>query len=319
MLIVLSELLREDDLRMPLSQRARDALINLSTAAYEGKHLLAGSRRIFENLQELGLDDEPSNRFKEATAYIADAQTLRSKIPAYIHVQPIGQSPHVEIVSTPSVTGQIVFNVPLDHFADSEQVGRSWLMAEHIHDADSYAAFGQAYAQRFRGFRCALRKADGHGGATPHTFESFAEQDMSVLCIVDSDRHDPTAKLGQTATDALARQETVRARGKVATVHILPCRELENLLPAALVVEALPEDPKHPHRVKVLAQQHRLGKIDFDELKELVKLEQVSATLTRLPARECAKLCFSTHACAALEEVSALVCSFGLASRRGRT
>ena len=319
MLIVLSESLREDDLRMPLSQRARDALINLSTAAYEGKHLLAGSRRIFENLQELGLDDEPSNRFKEATAYIADAQTLRSKIPAYIHVQPIGQSPHVEIVSTPSVTGQIVFNVPLDHFADSEQVGRAWLMAEHIHDVDSYVAFGQAYAQRFRGFHCALRKADGHGGATPHTFESHAKQDMSVLCIVDSDRHDPTAKLGQTATDALARQETVRAHGKVATVHVLPCRELENLLPAALVVEALPEDPKHPHRVKVLAQQHRLGKIDFDELKELVKLDQVSATLTRLPARECAKLCFSTHACAALEEVSALVCSFGLASRRGRT
>lgn len=319
MLIVLSELAREDDLQMPLSQRARDALFNLSTAAYEGKHLLAGSRRTFADLQKIALGPVPSGRFKEASAHLADAQTLRSKIPAYIHVQPIGQSPHVEIVSTPGVTGQIVFNVPLDHFADSEQVGRSWLMAEHIHDVDTYAAFGQAYAQRFHGFRCALRTADGHGGATPHTFESYAKQDMSVLCIVDSDRHDPTAKLGQTATDALARQETVRAHGKVATVHVLPCRELENLLPAAIVVEALPEDPKHPHRVKVLVQQHRLGKIDFDELKELVKLDQISAYLTRLPARECAKLCFSTHTCAALEEVSALVCSFGLASRRGRT
>ena len=319
MLIVLSESLRERDLQTPLAQRARDALINLSTGAYEGKHLVAGSRRIFDDLQKLGLDQKTSDRFQEATAYIADAQTLRPRVPAYIHVQPVGQKSHVEIVSTPHVTGQIVFNVPLDHFADSERVGRSWLMGEHIHDADSYVAFGEAYAQRFHGFRCSLRRADGHGGATPQTFESLAKQDMPVLCIVDSDRYDAAASLGRTAADAVLRKEALHAHGKVATVHVLPCRELENLLPAALVINALPEDPKHPHRVKVLAQQHRLGMADFDELKNIVKLDEVSTYLARLPARECARLCFSTPTPAALEEVSALVCSFGLASRRGRT
>lgn len=194
MLMVLSEQLREHDLRMrmPLSHRVRDALINLSTAAYEGKHLIAGSRRTFADLQKLGLDPQPSNRFMEASAYIADAQALRSKVPAYIYVQPIGQESYVEIVSTPDVTGQIVFNVPLDHFADSERVGRPWLMGEDLYDVEIYVALGEAYAQ-------------------------------------------------------------------------------------------------------------------------------VSAYLARLPARECARVCFSTHTPTAFEKVCALVWSFGLASRRGRT
>ena len=81
MLIVLSESLRDRDLRVPLLSRAQDALVNLSTAAYDQKHLVTGSRRIFDDLQKLGLDPGPSRRFKEASAYVADGQALRSKGP----------------------------------------------------------------------------------------------------------------------------------------------------------------------------------------------------------------------------------------------
>lgn len=318
MLIVLSESLRDRDLRVPLSSRAQDALVNLSTAAYDQKHLVTGSRRIFDDLQKSGLDPGPSRRFKEASAYIADAQALRSKVPTYIQVQPVGHAAQVELLSSAEAVKQVVFNVPLDYFADSGRAGCSWLVGEDLHDIDIYVILGETSAAQFRGFRCALRRADGHGGGTPQTFELLARQGLPVLCIVDSDKDDPTASMGQTAADAVNRHDILRALGKVATVHVLPCRELENLLPAALVTQALPPEPRDPHRLKVLAQQHRLGTVDFAELKDLVKLDQVREHLARLPSQERARLCFSTDAHEALREVGTLVWSFGLA-RRGRT
>lgn len=68
MLIVLSDSLRLRDLRPPLARDARDALLNLSTAAYEGTHLLAGSRLLFGDLQQLAeLGPIAVGRFKEAS------------------------------------------------------------------------------------------------------------------------------------------------------------------------------------------------------------------------------------------------------------
>lgn len=318
MLIVLSEALRDSHLQKPLSPKARDALINLSTATYDAKHLVTGSRRLFEDLQKLDLDREPTRRFKEASAYIADAQALRLKVPTYLHVQPIGHAAHVETTASQSGVNQVVFNVPLDYFADSGRAVCSFLIGENVHDTDIYALMGEAYATQLRGFRCVLAKADGHGEVTPQTFESFARQDFAVLCVVDSDRREPDANVGRTAADAIDLHEVLRAQGKVATVHVLPCRELENLLPAALVTEALPPGPRDPQRSKVLSQKHRLGKADFDDLKDLVKLDRVAEYLARCPSRERANLCFSGGAHEAVREVGALVWSFGLAARKGR-
>jgi hypothetical protein len=320
MLIVLSEALRSRDLQAPLSAAARDALLNLSTAAYGGKHLVTGSRLLFGELQQLAvLGPMVTGRFKNASAFISDANALRSKVSAYIRVHPIGHTAQVEIAQTDGAEPQLIFSLPLDYFADAERAGCSWLVGEHLRDATTYVALGKAYATKFRGFDCALREMDGHGGATPQTFRSLAEHGLSVLCIVDSDRTEPAAPLGQTAVQALACHEALRSLAKVATVHVLPCRELENLLPAALVLDVFPNDPKNPHHAQVHVQQRRLGGVDFAELKDLVKLEHVSAHLAKLSARKCAELCFSRNVHAALLTVGTLVWSFGLASRQGRT
>jgi hypothetical protein len=97
MLIVLSESLRASDLRPNLSRKARDALLNLSTAAYEGTHLLAASRLLFGDLQQLAeLGPIPTGRFKEASIRGAEALTLTSTTPAMIRVEPCGSAPNAE-------------------------------------------------------------------------------------------------------------------------------------------------------------------------------------------------------------------------------
>lgn len=322
MLIVLSESLRTRDLRAPLTPPVRDALLNLSTAAYEGKHLLAGSRLLFGDLQQLTvLGPVTTGRFKEASTVTAEALTLRDSVTALIRVEPVGSTPSFERLTTATSATQYIFHLPLDYFADSARVGSSCLVGEHLRDATTYIALAEAFAvsSPFRGLRCTLRAVDGHGGETHQTFLLSTEQEGAVLCIVDSDRADACSPLGSTATKLLSCCDDVWVREKAAAVHVLPCRELENLLPARLILDSLPADPKDPIQTQVIAQQHRLGRADFEELKHLVKLPQVSEYLRKLTPPKRAEICFGGPIHPALREVSTLAWSFGLAPRRGRT
>lgn len=317
MLIVLSESLRASDLRPNLSRKARDALLNLSTAAYEGTHLLAGSRLLFGDLQQLAeLGPIPTGRFREASVRGAEALTLTSTTPAMIRVEPCGSAPNAE--RRPD-NGRVTFHLPLDHFADSSRLGGSHLLGEHSRDTYFYIALGEAVATRHKGLRCRLRGADGHGGATSRIFQMHLEQGDSVLCIVDSDRTAHDAPLGRTAADVVALCDRALAAHQVALAHVLPCRELENLVPAALVLDALTRDPLDGHGLRVHAAEPRLGLGDFAELKELVRLADISEHFRRLTPSKRAELCLHASMSPALKTVCSLVWSFGMGSERGRT
>lgn len=320
MLIVLSDSLRVRDLRPPLARDARDALLNLSTAAYEGTHLLAGTRLLFGTLQQLTeLGPVVTGRFKEASPGGAEAMGLTTSVATMIHVEPLGSPPRVAHRDPGTAHEQVVFHLPLEHFAESSRIGCSYLLGEHSRDATFYVALGEAAATRHRGLRCNLRCADGQGGATFRTFRLLVDQCNCVLCIVDSDRDHATDVLKQTAAQVVACCESARAACKVAMAHVLPCRELENLIPPRLVLDALPNDPRDPRRIRVLAAESRLGLADFAELKELVKLEDISEHFRRLSPHKRAELCLSGDVHPALENVRSHIWSFGLASRRGRT
>lgn len=320
MLIALSDSLRHGDLRRGLARDARDALINLSTAAYEGNHLIAGSRLLFGDLQQLAeLGPIVTGRFKEASARGAEALALVSEAAAVVRIEPIGTPPSIDCRGAGTAKEQLAFHVPLDHFKESVRLGPSWIVAEHSRDLLIYISLGEAAVTRHRGLRCNLRGADGHGGATHRTFQNLAEQQGCVLCIVDSDRTGPGEPMSQTATQVTTCRDTARAACKVATAHVLPCRELENLLPKALVLDALPNDPKDPHRLRVLASEDRLGRVDFEDIKDLVKLQEISEHFARLTPPKRAQLCFTEGSSAALSDVGKLVLDFGVASQRGRT
>lgn len=319
MLIHLSDELRTNDLnRRPLAPAARDALINLSTAVYEGKHLVSGSRLTFGELKQLSeLGSVACDRFKAASSLVTDAEELRSRIPAHILVRSLGHPPAVESLSD----ARLMFHVPLDHFADSDRTSSSWLVAEESYDMAVYRALGCAFATRSRGFRCMLRTLPGHGGDIHWRFAKLAD-DGCVVCFVDSDRTAPDAPLGNTAADALARRAELWARGKIAAVHVLPCHELENLLPAPLVLASLPRDPKNQERDKILANQACLGLVDHVDLKALTSkrlLEWASVHIQTLTDRKLAEMCCSVTAHPALLAVSELAWSFGLATKPGRT
>lgn len=319
MLILLTDDLR-GDLKTPLDRKVRDALLNLATAAYEGTHLLAASRLVFGDLQRLPeLGPPTTGRFKEASTAGAEARALVSTIPALIQVARSGTQPRVEDAPLDSGREQLVFHLPLDHFADSSRVACAWLVAENRIDVDTYIAFGEAAATRQRGLCFKLRGAEGRGGSTHRAFQALAEQDGHVLCIVDSDRSSPTDAPGRTAVDVTAVRDALRRACRVAEAHVLPCRELENLLPASLVLHALPDDPRDAHRARVIAEQARLGLVDFADIKHLVRLGDVSERLQRLAPRDRAAMCLCATTRSALETVSTLVWSFGLAGRRGRT
>jgi hypothetical protein len=317
MLIVLSESLRASDLRPKLDPKARDALLNLSTAAYEGTHLLAGSRLLFGDLQQLTeLGPIPTGRFKEASIRGAEALSLIATTPAMIRVDPCGSAPNAE--RHPD-SGRVTFHLPLDLFAESSRLGRSHLLGEHSRDTFFYIALGEAVAARHKGLRCRLRGADGHGGATSRVFQMHIEQDECVLCIVDSDRAANDAPLGRTAADVVAHCDTALAAHRVALAHVLPCRELENLIPAALVLDALPSDPLDEHGIRVRAAESRLGLGDYAELKHLVRLADISEHFRRLTPNKRAELCLRPAISPALNTVCSLVWSFGMGSERGRT
>ncbi len=320
MLIFLDESLRDDQLRPPLAPLAIDALLNLATAAYEGKHLLCGSRLLFGDLHRLSeLGSVAAARFREASLTGTEAIRLRSSLAASIHVHPIGAEPRFELlVAVDGEPLQFVFHLPLSYFSDSARLGLPWLIGEHPRDATTYVALGRAFVAPYKSLRCNLRKADGHGGATHQTFELMIQQRETALCIVDSDRTSPSSPVGQTATKVRECRSKLKA-DQVAAAHVLPCRELENLLPEALVIDTLPEDPQEPHRVRVLEHRHRLGNADFSDLKDLVKLEQISEHLARCTPHEAARLCLAKPVHPALQTLSNLVGSFGVASRRGRT
>jgi hypothetical protein len=319
MLIVLSDELRSSGLMGPLEPTARDALINLSTAVYEGKHLVTGSRLTFGLLkQNTELGSVACNRFRAASSLITDAEALRPLVSAYILVHPMGRTPCVEVCASED---QMIFHLPLDHFADMDRTGSSWLVAEESYDLTVYRSLGDAFGTQYRGFRCVLRSAVGHGGDTHQTFAQLA-QDSCVVCIVDSDRAAADAPVGNTAAKTLARLAELTAQGKVAAVHVLPCHELENLLPASLVLASLPTDPRDQERAKLLTNQACLGLVDHTDLKKLTSpriLEWVCAHIVKITEHKLAETCCSSSSHPALLAVSKLPWSFGLAPKPHRT
>lgn len=322
MLIVLSETLRARDLRTPLTPAVRDALINLSTAAHEGMHLIAGSRLLFGELQQLaGLGSQAQARFKAASAAIDDAFALRDIVSALIRVEPRDVAPSCERLTAPGHPVQLVFHLPLDFFADSARVGSSCLIGEHLRDAQIYITLGKAISavKRYRGLHCILRARDGHGGETPHTLRLDAAQEGCVLCVVDSDRDSADGPLGTTATATLAGLTDGCIADKPAAAHVLPCRELENLIPPALVLGALTHPPAAMLRAQVEAHSHRLGLGDFADLKHLVKLQCVCDHLAAITPHKVAEAYLRQPIHPALHEVSTLAWSFGLAAHRRRT
>jgi len=315
-LVVLSD--RLCDLQSPLPDHVRDAICNLGLAHHEGRHLIAVSHRLKKclcALRELG-DRERHAFLRRASWDLELAQQVRREVAAYVLVHPFGEPGRVELPTDPGPGRPVVFHVDLGYFATSLRAQASQLVAEDLRDAEFYHRLGDAYRTRNRGDTCyAMQGIDGGGGKTGPTFHTHARRGMA-LCVVDTDRTSADVPLKATAVRVLEHRAAAQSEGLIADAHALPCHELENLLPARLVLDVAP-DGQDGERARLHADS--LGQVDYVDLKELIS-RQIHAWVTaRLPtAKKLAEYCFADGNHPYLAELGALLWSWGLGPPEGK-
>jgi hypothetical protein len=115
------------------------------------------------------------------------------------------------------------------------------LGGEYLDDAQWYEWLGRAWGIRLRSgsligddelsLKCRLLG----GGSAERVIRHEATHGMLVLSIVDSDSDFPRGKLGETATNALNAVRTLPVDAAPAHVEPLFARDVENVLPLALL------------------------------------------------------------------------------------
>lgn len=125
------------------------------------------------------------------------------------------------------------------------------LAGENLSDACFYRWLGRAWAARSHSDDALWVNIElslscrGLGGDTARQeVPEIARNDDPVLCILDSDRNHPAAELGPTARAVSSAMDRL-STDHLTRVEPLPARDIENILPLALVEEVMvPGDPK---------------------------------------------------------------------------
>jgi hypothetical protein len=212
-----------------LSEIEFDALENLGISAFQGHHLVGGSRQVLQRILELqGLSNRAKSAFRAANDRAMDFHALKQSISRRI----LATRNVLEAQFEPPQ-----WHVPLRRFSEQIALQSPALLAENLSDARFYCEL----ADKFR-WHCKYRSLCfsavpvGGGGSTTSVElrERIETHPRFTLCIVDSDREFPEAPLGNTAASCLAVLPTDTWHGKL---KILWVRELENLLPQEWLCE----------------------------------------------------------------------------------
>lgn len=316
MLIVLDDDLCAGDLAPPVAPDVRDAVGRLAGAHREGDHILAYSprvRRCITAMKDLG--DDTLRAFNVASWDLTDATNLRAQVLAYVVVHARGSASRIDVPATPGPGAPLRFHVPLDRFDHRERTMASVLIGEDQRDADFYARLGAAFVARHRsGSTCSFDPVAGGGGNTDRVLERHAARRFT-LCVVDSDAG---ATRQDTANKADIVQRRLRESHHVSELHVLPCHELENLLPPRLLLDAAKDDAG-----RELIRRHyaALGNADNVDLKELIgadALKRVTDLVERSNAHKLAEYCFARGASPHLATLGELLWSWGVGPPRGK-
>lgn len=245
MLLVLTESIRDALPRLLADAGACDALANLARAHRAGEHVVQGSAVLLSRLVEAReLPEDVRGTFRQIRQRHHEAAALRARVSHLCEIE----ADDGEIREAGDDV-QRRFRAPLFWFCDLRRVARVRLVAEHPNDAQIYARAGEAHLSR-NGPRGIQVQVETHGGGGNTTGEAFRDhaRHAPTLCIVDADfkwsAQEGEPMEGETA--ARARRFAREVAGEsVSCLHVVPCREIENLLPAAVVRACLKrEDPR---------------------------------------------------------------------------
>jgi hypothetical protein len=264
MLIVLDTTIEARLAELQGQQSFRAAMRNLALGYREGKHVVTAPRSLLDRLMHLATLDQPTREtFQQIKARYRDGQLLRKRVRRYILVCGGAES----IVVTTAGGPQTAIRVSYDLFDDSGWIQPSVLLAEDADDARFYELVACAYVaqeKQLSGIDIRCSKRGGGGSSTEDQLDAAANERFTI-CIVDSDRDWPGANHGHTARKVVKAGGRLRASHRVAEVHVLPCREVENLLPGPLVLDALPSTTAPALRGRI-ADASDAGVFGRDEL-----------------------------------------------------
>lgn len=253
----LPELLRGADTRAALS--------NLALAHREGKHIVSGPAALLGALaQTKDLPEEVRGTYREIKAKHSEQRAIRDAVRYYASIEPEGEDFRCEVIGSTTR-----FHVSLSWFDESAKVQASRLVAEDRDDALIYCHAAQAFAYRHiarRGISPRFQSYGGGGSSVEDALRDHAREGLTVA-VVDGDvqwdaervkmptrlqggtRH-PAIVEGGTASKARRAVEELASKKekKICDVYVLPCHEIENLIPPSLVRDCLhSNDPRDLH------------------------------------------------------------------------
>lgn len=230
MIIRLPDALLDHLTRLGGDASFQSALGYLLQGFREGKHIVMMSRPLRKQLQSVFRDY--AGYLKHVERHEQDSEALRARVVRWIDVAP-EKSGSVERRDIGG--GKTVLRVPYGWFNDLEKIQSTLLLVEHPRDGLVYqrAAEGYCSAEKLN-LRPVWQLLAGHGAGCRDQLELWSGKRL-VLCVVDSDRRCPGGLEGETAASVLK----AHWQDQPSEVYVLPCHEIENLLPDGLLREAI--------------------------------------------------------------------------------
>lgn len=215
-----------------------EALDNLAILFRKNYHVIFGPSFLIEELL-LHLKHKPDihGAFRKIKKLHYRAASLRATMKHAIVVGPSNE----QAVQVRRDGEQIRYHVSYRYFTDLRMTR---FIAEDMNDIHIYEGAARAYLWKNKrelyGIRLKLEKVAGGGSRTPGQFREQANQGPT-LCILDSDQRYPEGPLGNTAK-GVCKVATELAGKQVCHTEVLPCHELENLIPPNLLLDCQSKD-----------------------------------------------------------------------------
>lgn len=238
-----------------------EALENLISAHANGWHLLSMSRpTIAAILTHCELSITQRLIVRDIIAPKLTNILSQSKSIQYgVHCVPDG-------VPTVALSNRVT--LPLSYFKNPNASLPATVIVESIENDAAFITFACEMFGRSLGFSSysKLEFLAGGGGSTANRFLEAGNSGRGVLCVVDSDSYFPDGPLGDTAKAVKATKLSM----PLARVHLLPVREVENLVPWSVYERVFAGNAPVTDTVRSISEFINKDSKDTEELKVII-------------------------------------------------
>lgn len=207
----------------------QDSLKLLLMHSINGQHLVLASRPIERAIHDWAQQFPSDARLRSAvnalSKQLKDASGYTKRLATRIELGPSWNNGWEENV----------YRLRLKDLQTPEQLRCATLVAEGQPDCDLYTRAAQAWHFKYtKSLLFTLQTINGKGAELAPTLRTQIQIGHPVFCWVDSDRDHANQTLSKACTAQIALNVIANTPG-ITKVYILPARDIENLLPEALL------------------------------------------------------------------------------------